>query len=108
VGDATALDTTLVGTTGPALRWRLRNYGHLTQASSLFESPPATAIITPAGPDRELEADEPYIGQDFALDAIWSPVGLPPKELMKWLIYRQGSERPQGNKAVLWLRVVEQ
>jgi uncharacterized protein (TIGR03663 family) len=103
VGDATLLDVAWVGPASPALAWRLRDYRHLSQTNSLLDAP-ATAIITPAS-DRELAADQPYIGQDFALDAIWSPVGLPPKQLVEWLIYRHMNERPQGNTAVLWLRV---
>jgi uncharacterized protein (TIGR03663 family) len=107
VDDASLLDVTLIGIDSPALRWRLREYRHLAQANSFFEATPTTAIITPANPDQELEADETYLGQDFDLDAIWSPVGLPPRGLVEWLIYRQSGERPQGNKAVLWLRLDE-
>lgn len=103
VGDATLLDVAWVGPASPALAWRLRDYQHLSQTNSLLDAP-ATAVITPAS-NQDLAADQPYIGQDFALDAIWSPVGLPPKQLVEWLVYRHGEQRPQGNEAVLWLRV---
>ena len=107
VNDETLIDTTLIGPASPALRWRLRAFRHLAPVDSIFESPLTTAIITPPETGDELGAGEPYIGQDFALDAVWSPVGLTPKQLIYWLIYRHSDERPQGNKAILWLRLEE-
>lgn len=105
VGDETLLETSLVGATGSALPWRLRNYANLRQVSSVTEvSETAAAIITPAT-TRELGRGQGYVGQDFALDAIWSPVGLPGKELVKWLIYREVNVLPLGNRAILWLKV---
>ncbi len=102
-GEKTALDTTMAGVDSPALLWRLRDYRTLTVAGSLTGAMTTSAIITPA--DTELGLGAPYLGQDFALDAAWSPVGLTPKELFKWLIYRRVEPRPQGHQAVLWLRV---
>jgi hypothetical protein len=104
-GEKTALDTTLVGVSSPALLWRLRDSDKLTQVSSIAEAPLTTAIITPA--EIELGSGEAYLGQDFALEAVWSPVGLAPKDLVNWLIYRHVAEPPQSNHAVLWLRVGE-
>ncbi|MBI1881556.1 MAG: hypothetical protein HYR94_25525, partial [Chloroflexi bacterium] len=101
-GQITDLDTTLVDVTSPSLLWRLRDFESLTQVNSAAEAPPTTAIITPL--DVELGMDQPYLGQRFTLDALWSPVGLEPKPLVKWLIYRQGDPRPQGNQVILWLR----
>lgn len=106
-GDKTLLDVTIVGPIRPGLQWRLRDYKWLGHANSLVEAPTTTAIITPtpaAGEEDKFGLGEAYIGQDFALDALWSPVGLQPKALLKWLIYREGPERPQGNQVVLWLR----
>ena len=104
-GEKTALDTTLVGVSSPALLWRLRDFDKLTRVNSIAEAPLTTAIITPA--EIELGSSEPYLGQDFALEAVWSPVGLAPKDLVNWLIYRRVAERPQGSHVVLWLRVAE-
>jgi hypothetical protein len=100
-GQITALDTTLAGVTSPSLLWRLRDFESLTQVNSAVEAPPTTAIITPI--NVELGMDQPYLGQVFTLDAIWSPVGLEPKQLVKWLIYRQADLRPVGNQVILWL-----
>lgn len=105
VGDETLLDITLVGVTSPALRWQLRDYRHLTQAGSIAAPSGTTALITPV--TNELGLEQPYIGQSFALDAVWSPVGLQPKELIYWLIYRRAASLPQGNQVVLWLRLEE-
>jgi uncharacterized protein (TIGR03663 family) len=103
-GDATLLDVTVSGVNSPALLWRLRDYRHLRQGA-IEPANPATAIITP--PESELNLDEPYVGQEFALNAAWSPVGLPTKELVKWLIYREAKTMPTGNHVVLWLKLNE-
>jgi hypothetical protein len=101
-GQITALDTTIAGVNSPSLLWRLRDFESLAQVNSAAEAAPTTAIITPA--NVELGMDQPYLGQSFTLDAIWSPVGMAPKQLIEWLIYRQGEPRPQGNEVILWLR----
>lgn len=105
VGDQTLLPTGLVSPASPALVWRLRDYRNLSQANSVTEvSPEAAAIITPPGV-KELGLGEGFFGQDFGLDAIWSPVGLSAKELVRWLVYRELNVLPLSNQAVLWLRV---
>jgi hypothetical protein len=101
VGDETLLDVTIAGVSSPALRWQLRAYRHLTEGVDI--NAPTSAIITP--PNAELGLDQPYLGQDFALNAVWSPVGLPPKDLINWLIYRRGNTPPAGDKVILWLNV---
>ncbi len=105
VGDARSLDVTLAGITNPALQWQLREFDHLNQTNSPQGGTPTTAIITPVGYDEGLDLSQAYLGHDLALDAVWSPVGLPAKEFFKWLIYRQVDELPQGNQVVLWLRL---
>ncbi|MFN8456999.1 MAG: hypothetical protein U0401_20430 [Anaerolineae bacterium] len=123
-GQLTALDTTLLNVNSPALLWRLRDFENLTQVSSLVGAQAASAIITPT--NVELGLGTPYLGQGFALDAVWSPVGLEPKALFSWLLYRQVQTGPQGNQegsrcspqrqaeqkaiencVVLWLRLAE-
>lgn len=107
VGDARLLDITLAGVDSPALQWQLRDFSRLNRANSLPINTAATAIVTPAGATTSLDLGQAYLGHDLPLDAVWSPVGLPFKDFVKWLIYRQVDERPQGNKVVLWLRVGE-
>jgi hypothetical protein len=102
VGDATLLDVTIVEISSPALRWQLRDYRNLKFAPSIFEAPASRALITPVTEDKKLGVGEAYIGQDFELDALWSPAGLPPKDLVKWLVYRRATGRPGGNKVVVW------
>ncbi len=103
VGDTTLLDITLVKAT-PALQWQLRDYRYQTRVNSMLGVPPASVIVTPTPTEQEFSMDDAYIGQDFAVNAIWSPVGMQSKELINWLIYRQTSRRPQSDKVVLWLR----
>jgi hypothetical protein len=100
LGDNTIIDLSLAGVDSPALRWRLRDYRQLQP--SLSPNAPTTAIITPLRQNLELE--QPYRGQDFTLNARWSPVGLSVKSLIKWLLYRQTDDLPQGDKVILWLR----
>lgn len=105
-GDKTLLDVALIRPT-PALRWRLRAYQNLIQANSVAELQTPAAIISPASPEQELNLGGAYLGQDFAINAFWSPVGLQPKELINWLLYRQTNQQPQSDTVVLWLRMAE-
>ena len=106
-GDRTMLDIGLVGQQPAALHWQLRNYQEQRQVGSSLEAPSTTVIITPAGTeeDNDFNLNDSYLGQDFALDAIWAPVGLPPKALVTWLIYREGPNQPEGNKVIVWMRL---
>jgi uncharacterized protein (TIGR03663 family) len=107
-GDRSLLDITLTGPSRPILEWQLRDYSQLTQASTVSNPPTATAIITPtpaAGTEANFSLGEDYVGQDFAIDAVWSPVGMGAKELLNWLIFRELDERPDSSKVVLWLRL---
>jgi hypothetical protein len=103
-GDKTLLDITLLVTT-PALEWQLRDFEHVARAGGLAEALPTPAIITPLTNSNGLDLSEAYLGQDFALNLVWSPVGLPSKELVNWLIYRETSQPPQaGDTVILWLQ----
>ncbi|MCB0177895.1 MAG: glycosyltransferase family 39 protein [Anaerolineae bacterium] len=98
------IDVTLSGAT-PALLWQLRNFKNVTPTGSIITPPNTTAVITLTADDEQPNLGEAYIGQDFALNSVWSPVGLSAKDLINWLIYREVAQRPQrGNQAVLWLR----
>jgi uncharacterized protein (TIGR03663 family) len=103
-GDKNSLPVTLTGVDSPILKWQLRDYRHLKTEFTL-ESP-TTAIITPVR--SELGLGQAYLGQDFALNARWSPIGLPAKTLLKWLIYRRADTPTNEEKVVLWLRVEEE
>ena len=105
VGDPKLIDITLAGVNSPALRWQLRDYSNLGEGNPR----PTSLVITPT--DTELAIESAYIGQDFALDNFWSPVGLAPKQLIEWLLYRSFS-RPmspfESKRAVLWLQLENQ
>ncbi len=105
VGDETLIDITLVNAS-PSMQWQLRNYKKQTTTNSLNDLFTTTAVITPAPPEGEdYNLGDAYVGQDFGLTSVWSPVGLPPKELLNWLIYRAADTRPDSDRAVLWLRI---
>lgn len=105
-GDKSLLDITILGPQQPALQWQLRDYSKLRQADSLVAESATSAVITPTPTDgsNNFGLGDGYVGQDFAVDAEWSPVGLQPKELINWLIYREANHRPDGARVVLWLR----
>jgi uncharacterized protein (TIGR03663 family) len=103
--DRGLLDVTLVDIQHPALVWQLRNFQNLVSVSSLAEASPTNALITPATINEGLQLGEAYLGQDFTVNAIWSPVGLPAKELISWLIYRKGATPPTGDPVILWLKL---
>ncbi len=104
-GDKDMLDISTVGRLSPALQWQLRNYTNTTQFNSVVEAPATIAIITPASETTKFNLGESYIGQDFAISARWSPVGLQPKDLINWLIYREINVPPEKDEVILWLRV---
>ncbi len=101
-GQITAIDTTLAGVGDPALLWQLRDLEKLSRVNSAAEAQPTLAIITPAG--VELGIGQPYVGQEFIINAVWSPVGITPQQLLNWLLYRHlNNFRPDGNRVILWL-----
>ncbi|RME99105.1 MAG: hypothetical protein D6768_15815 [Chloroflexi bacterium] len=103
-GDDEMLDVAVVGPLHPSLAWELRRFANFLQVTSVQGLDGNSAIITPAG-DSEFNLGTAYLGQDFALDAYWQPAGLPPKEMLKWLIYRRAATPPAGNRVILWLRM---
>lgn len=105
VGDENLLDVAFSAPAPPALQWQLRHFKNLTQGNAVNPATPPSAIITPAPHTGGLDLPQPYAGQDFALDALWSPVNLPPKDFVKWLVYRAVPTPPPGNKVILWLRM---
>ena len=101
VGDETLLDVTLADVNSPALQWQLRHYHHLENTSTI--DTPTTAIITSSS--DELGLGQAYYGQDFAVNAFWSPVGLRTQALINWLLYRRADIPPSSDTVVLWLRL---
>ena len=101
-GDEAMLDIATVNVTDPALLWQLRHFKRLSPTASLLTAPGATAIITPVNETGDTNLGEAYLGQDFALESAWSPVGLNAKDLLTWLIYRQLPTAPGGQRVILW------
>lgn len=103
--DRNLLDVTVLNSRHPALDWQLRDFQNLAFVNSLGEALPTTVIITPVEGNEELQLDGAYIGQDFKVNTVWSPVGIQPKELMSWFIYRELPPAPEGDRVILWLKV---
>ncbi len=104
--DRNLLDVTITGVDSPALHWRLQDFHNLQESSQTI---PSTVVITPI--NTELATEAVYVGQDFALDTLWSPVGLSTKALIEWFIYgfiENPNPPPQSNQAILWLQLGEQ
>lgn len=108
VDDVRLMETTVVGEPPPALAWQLRHYRYLNRVDSLFGRAATHAVITPFAFNEGLELGQAYIGQDFMVDTLWSPVGLSTKQFIEWFIYREINELPPGNRVILWLRVDSQ
>jgi uncharacterized protein (TIGR03663 family) len=104
-GDKDMLAVSLVGDAAePALLWQLRAYKNLSLVASALEAAGSEAIITPSEQDTEFNLGEAFVGQDFGLQAVWSPLLPSPQELFNWLIYRTAAEPIPHKKVVLWLR----
>jgi uncharacterized protein (TIGR03663 family) len=103
-GDQHMLDVTVVGLDSPALRWQLRDFKNTRTVSTVNSDLAGTvAIITAPTETGEFNLGEAYVGQDFALNAFWSPVGLGAKDLINWLIYRELPLQPESDRVILWL-----
>lgn len=104
-GDNDMLDITVVGELPAAVWWQLRHYKNVQQRGSVLDAPVSTAIITPVITDGDLGLGQAYIGQDFGVDALWSPTGFSTRDLIYWLIFRELPLQPDSDKIILWLRV---
>jgi uncharacterized protein (TIGR03663 family) len=101
-GDAHAIGITVEEATGPVLRWYLRDFVNAQFVADVGPTPTSRALVTT---DRsDLGTEEPYAGQDFTLRTFWVSQELNAVDTLRWLLFRQSSQRPQEEKFVLWLR----
>ncbi len=116
-GDRYLLDIIADRRLGPAVEWGVRRFQNVTWVDKLDSWPPSglsgafqsetyelgdfTVLLTPA--DDSLSLDEGYVGQDFAVRAFWSPVGLGGQSLIRWIMLRTAATPVNYEYAVLWV-----
>ena len=118
VGDRYLLDIIADRRLGPAVEWGMRRFQNVTWVEKLDSWPPSglsdafqsetyelsdsTVLLTSA--DDSLSLDEGYFGQDFAIRAYWSPVGLGGQSLIRWIVLRTATTPANYEYAVLWVK----
>jgi uncharacterized protein (TIGR03663 family) len=100
-GDAHTLPITAEAATGPALAWYLRDFEALTVVESLSAPPDTMAALTLAAQD--LPIGETFRGQGFPLRSRWLPWGLWGQDLVRWLLFGEGSLPVVDQEVVLWV-----
>jgi uncharacterized protein (TIGR03663 family) len=100
-GDAHTLRFTVDAATGPVVAWYLRDFGQQSTVDSLSAPPDTVAAVTLAAQD--LPIGETFRGQGFALRTHWLPWGLWGRELVRWLLFTEGSLPVVDQEVVLWV-----
>ncbi len=96
----TQIDIAVVGLDGPALRWALREFDHVSYVSDLPVNAQPAVMITPN--DVVLEQAAPYRGQDFEIwrKPFWDLfLG---RDWLNWSVYRTGMT--DYEQMIVWVR----
>lgn len=100
-GDVHTLEVTVDAATGPVVGWYLRDFTRLDIVEGL-SGPPATGVaVTLATAD--LPIGEAFRGQGYPLRWHWLPWGLWGQDLMRWLLFGEGSLPTIDQEVVLWV-----
>lgn len=100
-GDAHTLQFTVDTATGPVVAWYLRDFGQQSTVDGLSAPPDTVASVTLAAQDLPL--GETFRGQGFALRTHWLPWGLWGRDLVRWLLFTEGSLPVVDQEVVLWV-----
>lgn len=100
-GDAHTLQFTVDTATGPVVAWYLREFGQQSTVDGLSAPPDTVAAVTLAA--RDLPIGETFRGQGFALRTHWLPWGLWGRDLVRWLLFTEGSLPVVDQEVVLWV-----
>ncbi|MEJ2736375.1 MAG: TIGR03663 family protein [Anaerolineae bacterium] len=100
-GDAHTLQFTVDTATGPVVAWYLRDFGQQSTTDGLSAPPETVAAVTLAAQD--LPIGETFRGQGFALRTHWLPWGLWGRDLVRWLLFTEGSLPIVDQEVVLWV-----
>jgi hypothetical protein len=99
-GDAHSLPLTVEDATGPVVAWYLRDFDQ-TVVSGLSGMPDTLAVITLAGDDPAI--GETFRGQDFPVRTHWLLWGRWGQELVRWLLFTEGTLPVVDQEVVLWV-----
>jgi hypothetical protein len=100
-GDGHSLSITMDTATGPVVAWYLRRFQEQRVVEGLAAPPDTEAAVTLA-----VEAPpigESFRGQGFPLQTHWSPWGLWGQDLLRWLLFNDGSQPTIDQEVVLWV-----
>ena len=100
-GDAHTLPFTVDAATGPVVAWYLRDFGQQRVVNGLAAPPDTVAAVTLGAQD--LPIGETFRGQGFPLRTHWLPWGLWGRDLMRWLLFNEGSLPVVDQEVVLWV-----
>ena len=100
-GDAHTLSITTDAATGPVVAWYLRGVQEQRVVDSLAAPPATEAAVTLAMQDPPI--GESFRGQGFPLRTSWSPWGLWGQDLLRWLLFNDGSLPTIDQEVVLWV-----
>lgn len=106
-GDAHTLPVTVDAGTGPVVAWYLRHWP-VTSVEALSSPPETLAAVTLAracaGPGEcDPAIGETFAGQGFPLRSHWLPWGLWGQDLLRWLMFGEGTEPVVDREVVLWV-----
>lgn len=100
-GDAHTLSFAVDAATGPVVAWYLREFEGLSIVEGLSAPPDTVAAVTLAA--RDLPIGESFRGQGFPLRTHWLPWGLWGPDLVRWLLFTEGSLPVVDQEVVLWV-----
>jgi uncharacterized protein (TIGR03663 family) len=100
-GDAHTLAFTVDAATGPVVAWYLRDFGKRTVVEGLATPPDTVAAVTLG--TQDLPIGETFRGQGFPLRTRWQPWGLWGQDLMRWLLFHEGSLPVVDQEVVVWV-----
>ncbi|MFC2038049.1 hypothetical protein ACFLYD_08870, partial [Chloroflexota bacterium] len=100
-GDAHALAITVDKATGPVLAWYLREFEQQRIVEDLSAPPDTLAAVTMDVQD--LPIGETFRGRAFSLRTHWTPWGRWGQELVRWLLFTEGSLPIVDQEVVLWI-----
>lgn len=100
-GDAHTLALTTDAATGPVVGWYLRDFDRQIVVEDLDTPPDTLAAVTLAAQD--LPIGETFRGQSFPLRTHWLPWGLWEQDLVRWLLFTEGSLPTVDQEVVLWV-----
>lgn len=100
-GDEHTLAVTVDAATGPVVGWYLREFEHLAVVEGFSGPPDTLAAVTLAAADLPL--GEAFRGQGHPLRWHWQPWGLWGQDLVRWLLFGEGSLPIVDQEVVLWV-----